>query len=164
MAAQPWRRTGLELSGTAQPARQRSFDSPVDGQGRRWRVEYQRDAVGARAQDRLGLLRLRSRRPGVGLRAVLDIYRRIEDWHGAPDPDYRGTGGPLFVQPAPDPSPVAHAMVVGARSIGIPTFENQNGRMMEAQVAPPSPTAECGTEIVNSFTALTYSPTWIART
>jgi choline dehydrogenase len=62
---------------------------------------------------------------------VLDIYRRIEDWHGAPDPDYRGTGGPLFVEPAPAPHPVAHAMLDGARSVGIPTFENQNGRMME---------------------------------
>src|SRR6266436_2809429 len=63
--------------------------------------------------------------------SVLNIYRRIEDWHGAPDPKYRGTGGPVFVQPAPDPNPVAPAMLEGARSVGIPTFENQNGRMME---------------------------------
>jgi choline dehydrogenase len=63
--------------------------------------------------------------------SVLDIYRRIEDWHGAPDPKYRGTGGPVFVQPAPDPNPIAPAMLEGARSVGIPTFENQNGRMME---------------------------------
>jgi choline dehydrogenase len=63
--------------------------------------------------------------------SVLNIYRRIEDWHGAPDPKYRGTGGAVFVQPAPDPNPIAPAMLEGARSIGIPTFENQNGRMME---------------------------------
>jgi choline dehydrogenase len=63
--------------------------------------------------------------------SVLNIYRRIEDWHGAPDPRYRGTGGPVFVQPAPDPNPVAPAMVEGARSVGIPTFQNQNGLMME---------------------------------
>ncbi len=63
--------------------------------------------------------------------SVLNIYRRIEDWHGAPDPKHRGTGGPVFVQPAPDPSPVALAMLEGTRSVGIPTFENQNGRMME---------------------------------
>src|SRR5258707_15559652 len=37
--------------------------------------------------------------------SVLNIYRRIEDWHGAPDPDYRGTGGPVYVQPPPDPNP-----------------------------------------------------------
>ena len=63
--------------------------------------------------------------------SVLNIYRRIEDWNGAPDPQYRGTGGPVFVQPAPDPSPIAPAMVEGARSAGIPTFESNNGRMME---------------------------------
>jgi choline dehydrogenase len=64
--------------------------------------------------------------------SVLNIYRRIEDWHGAPDPSYRGAGGPVFVQPAPDPSPIAPAMVEGARSAGIPTFESHNGRMMES--------------------------------
>ena len=49
--------------------------------------------------------------PAWNYNAVLEIYRRIEDWHGAPDPDYRGTGGPVFVQPAPDPSPIAPAML-----------------------------------------------------
>jgi choline dehydrogenase len=63
--------------------------------------------------------------------SVLKIYRHIEDWHGEPDPKYRGTGGPVFVQPAPDPNPIAPAMLEGGRSVGIPTFENQNGRMME---------------------------------
>jgi len=63
---------------------------------------------------------------------ILNIYRRIEDWHGEPDPDYRGTGGPLYVQPAPDPHPLASATLEAARSVGIPTFENANGRMMEA--------------------------------
>jgi choline dehydrogenase len=63
--------------------------------------------------------------------SVLSIYRRIEDWHGLPDSKYHGSGGPVFVQPAPDPSPVAVAMLEGARSIGIPTFETQNGSMME---------------------------------
>jgi choline dehydrogenase len=63
--------------------------------------------------------------------SVLKIYRRIEDWHGSPDPQYRGTGGIVFVQPAPDPNPLAPATVSAARSVGIPTFENPNGRMME---------------------------------
>jgi choline dehydrogenase len=62
---------------------------------------------------------------------VLETYRQIEDWHGAPDPQYRGTGGPVFVQPAPNPNPIAPAMVEGAYSAGIPIFENHNGRMME---------------------------------
>src|ERR1700751_5370639 len=69
--------------------------------------------------------------PAWSYESVLNIYDRIEDWHGAPDPKYRGTGGPVFVQPVPDPSPVALAMLEATRSVGIPTFENQNGRMME---------------------------------
>jgi choline dehydrogenase len=70
--------------------------------------------------------------PAWSYESVLNIYRRIEDWHGAPDPKYRGTGGPVFVEPAPGPhNPVTPAMLEGARSVGIPIFENQNGRMME---------------------------------
>jgi len=67
-----------------------------------------------------------------GYESVLDIYRRIEDWQGAPDPRYRGTGGPVFVQPLQDPNPAAPALFEGIRSLGIETFENQNGRIMEA--------------------------------
>jgi choline dehydrogenase len=63
--------------------------------------------------------------------SVLNLYRRIEDWHGAPDPKYRGTGGPMFIQPLLPTSPMARAMFEGALSLGIPTFENRNGRMME---------------------------------
>jgi choline dehydrogenase len=63
--------------------------------------------------------------------SVLNIYRRIQDWHGAPDPHHRGSGGPVYVEPAPEPNPLAPATVAGARSVGIATFENQNGRMME---------------------------------
>jgi len=68
-----------------------------------------------------------------GYRAVLDIYRRIEDWHGRPDPHYRGIGGPVFVAPAPDPHPVALAFVDGARAVGIPTYDGNNGPMMEGK-------------------------------
>jgi choline dehydrogenase len=72
-----------------------------------------------------------ARDPAWSYEAVLKIYRRIEDWHGAPDPEHRGTGGPVFVQPAPNPNPIAPAMLEGARSVGIPTFDSNNGRMME---------------------------------
>src|SRR5580704_11003237 len=64
--------------------------------------------------------------------SVLNIYRRMEDWQGAPDPTRRGTGGLVFVQSAPDPNPIAPAMVEGARAIGMPTFDSNNGRLMEA--------------------------------
>jgi choline dehydrogenase-like flavoprotein len=63
--------------------------------------------------------------------SVLNIYRQIEDWQGAPDPTRRGTGGLVFVQSAPDPNPIAPAMVEAARSIGMPTFDSNNGRLME---------------------------------
>ena len=63
--------------------------------------------------------------------SVLEIYRRIEDWQGAPDPGRRGSGGLVFVQSAPDPNPIAPAMVEGARSVGMPTFDSNNGLLME---------------------------------
>jgi choline dehydrogenase len=69
--------------------------------------------------------------PAWNYESVSKIYRRIEDWRGAPDPNHRGVGGLVLVQPPPDPNPVAPAMVEGARSVGIPTFESHNGRMME---------------------------------
>src|ERR1700693_5639751 len=63
--------------------------------------------------------------------SVLNIYRRMEDWQGAPDATRRGTGGLVFVQSAPDPNPIAPAMVEAARSIGLPTFDSNNGPLME---------------------------------
>ncbi|HUG21404.1 GMC family oxidoreductase [Piscinibacter sp.] len=62
---------------------------------------------------------------------VLEIYRRIEDWQGAPDPVRRGKGGRLWVTPAQNPNPVAHAMLAAAASLGIPKFDDQNGALME---------------------------------
>src|SRR6267142_349149 len=64
-------------------------------------------------------------------RHVLDIYRRIEDWHGVPDPQRRGSGGEVFVQPAPNPSAIAPAFLRAAEFLGIPTFADQNGVMQE---------------------------------
>ena len=69
--------------------------------------------------------------PAWNYESVLEIYCRIEDWQGAPDPTRRGTGGLVFVQSAPDPNPIAPAMLEGARSIGIPPFDSNNGRLME---------------------------------
>src|SRR5258708_363212 len=47
--------------------------------------------------------------PAWGYESVLEIYRHIEDWHGVPDPKYRGIRGPVFVGPAPNPNPIAPA-------------------------------------------------------
>ena len=71
--------------------------------------------------------------PAWNYESILQIYRRIEDWHGAPDPEHRGTGGPVYVQPgAPSSQQQALAVLEAARSVGIPTYENQNGRLMES--------------------------------
>ncbi|WP_081665038.1 GMC family oxidoreductase N-terminal domain-containing protein [Mycobacterium sp. UM_CSW] len=66
-----------------------------------------------------------------GYQAILDLYRRIEDWHGIGEPNHRGRGGPVFVQPAPDVHPLAAATLQAARAIGIPTYQSPNGRLME---------------------------------
>jgi choline dehydrogenase len=64
--------------------------------------------------------------------SVLDIYRRIEDWHGKPDPEYRGSGGPVFVQPKRNPHPAGPAVLDAAKSLDIAAFDHPNGKMMEA--------------------------------
>ena len=64
---------------------------------------------------------------------VLSIYKRIENWQGAPDPEYRGQGGNVWVQPAKDPNPIAPAMKQAAAGVGIPSFDDHNGRMMEGE-------------------------------
>ena len=68
-----------------------------------------------------------------GYESVLGLYRELEDWQGAPDPLYRGKGGPVYVQPTPDPGPPALAMLDAALELGIPTYESPNGKMMESE-------------------------------
>ena len=60
---------------------------------------------------------------------VLKIYRRIESWQGTPDPEFRGTAGPVWVQPATSPSPIALAMLDAARELDIPVFDHPNGQL-----------------------------------
>jgi choline dehydrogenase len=69
--------------------------------------------------------------PAWNYQSVLAICRRIEDWQGEPDPHRRGTGGLVFVQQTPKPSPLATAFLEAAESFGIPTFADHNGAMME---------------------------------
>lgn len=71
--------------------------------------------------------------PAWGYDSVLEIYRRIENWQGAPDPVRRGVGGPVFVQSAADPQPVALALLEAGREAGLPSFETPNGEMMEGR-------------------------------
>lgn len=69
--------------------------------------------------------------PAWNYESALGIYRRLEDWHGPADAAHRGAGGPVFVQPAPDPNPIAPALLESACSMGLRTFDSPNGRMME---------------------------------
>jgi choline dehydrogenase len=68
-----------------------------------------------------------------GYDSILGIYRRIEDWQGAKDPLRRGVGGPVYVQSATNPQPIAVAMVEAAASLGLPAFDTPNGEMMEGR-------------------------------
>jgi choline dehydrogenase len=70
---------------------------------------------------------------GWGYRSVLEIYRRVENWQGANDPVRRGVGGPVYVEPASNPQPIALAMVEAVRSMGMPGFDSPNGEMMEGR-------------------------------
>ena len=69
--------------------------------------------------------------PSWGYKAVLETFREIEDWHGPSESWRRGVGGPIFIESAPDPHPVAIAAIEGARTVGIPTYDSVNGVMME---------------------------------
>jgi choline dehydrogenase-like flavoprotein len=102
--------------------------------------------------------------PAWGYESVLDLYRRIEDWHGAPDPQYRGVGGPVFLQPAPEPSPLAPATIEAARSIGIPIFDSPNGPMLEPLGERRSATSVAVTGSVSRYSAHTPIRTWTGRT
>ncbi|WP_020656835.1 GMC family oxidoreductase N-terminal domain-containing protein [Massilia niastensis] len=62
---------------------------------------------------------------------MLAIYKRIENRQGAPDPDYRGSGGKVWLQPARNPNPIAPAMVKAAAGIGIPSYADHNGAVVE---------------------------------
>ena len=66
------------------------------------------DAYAAEADD-----------PAWGYEAVLELYRRrIENWKGDPDPGYRGSDGPMHVQPAPGLHPFFDALLEAAESNG----------------------------------------------
>jgi choline dehydrogenase len=66
-----------------------------------------------------------------GYENALRLYRKAEDWQGTLDPLRRGKGGPVWVQTAQNPCPLAPAMLEAAAAAGIPTFDDHNGAMME---------------------------------
>ena len=69
-----------------------------------------------------------------GYESGLEIYRRMENWQGAPDARYRGKNGPVWCQPAKDPHPVAPALLAACRTLGYPVFADQNGAREEGGI------------------------------
>jgi len=63
--------------------------------------------------------------------SVLALYKKIENWCGLSDPEYRGENGLVHIAPATAKSPVIHACLDAYAEIGIPLFPNQNGSLME---------------------------------
>ena len=57
----------------------------------------------------------------------LEIYKRVENWQGEEDSQYRGKNGPVWCQPAHDPLPVANAMLDACRGLGLPVKDDLNG-------------------------------------
>src|SRR5690349_7256775 len=66
-----------------------------------------------------------------GYEAVLNNYKRIENWRGDPDASRRGRAGLVYVRPPINPHPAANAFLDSAHDIGIPVFSDQNGELME---------------------------------
>jgi choline dehydrogenase len=70
--------------------------------------------------------------PAWGYEHGLAIYRRLENWQGPANARYRGKDGPVWVQPAFDPSPIAPALLAAARELKHPVIPDQNGAREES--------------------------------
>jgi choline dehydrogenase len=57
----------------------------------------------------------------------LEVFKHVENWQGKPNEKYRGTGGPVWVQPAADPLPLAVKALEGCREVGLPVVDDLNG-------------------------------------
>ena len=58
--------------------------------------------------------------------ASREIFKRIENWQGTPNAEFRGTGGPVWVQPAQDLLPLVGATLAAAAEIGLPVTDDLN--------------------------------------
>ncbi|WP_373357962.1 GMC family oxidoreductase [Acinetobacter lactucae] len=65
--------------------------------------------------------------------SISKIYQRVEDYWGNTDATPRGTGGPVHVASVQEAQPIASAMITAANQMGIPTYNNPNGEMMEGR-------------------------------
>jgi choline dehydrogenase len=88
--------------------------------------------------------------PGWRYSAVLDLYRRIEDWDGPVDALRRGRGGPMTVTRPRDPVPLVAALCEATAAAGVPVADDLNGPMMEGAggCGIPNITVDAGGERV----------------
>jgi choline dehydrogenase len=57
----------------------------------------------------------------------LEIFKSVENWQGTPNEKFRGKGGPVWVQPAADPLPLASRVLDACREVNLPVVEDLNG-------------------------------------
>ncbi|MDF5759346.1 GMC family oxidoreductase N-terminal domain-containing protein [Spongiactinospora sp. TRM90649] len=69
--------------------------------------------------------------PRWNYRSMLDVYRRLETWHGDPDIERRGTEGPIHVRPAQPTHAFFSAMLDGAETVGLDRYASPNGELAE---------------------------------
>ena len=94
--------------------------------------------------------------------SILNIYRKIEDWQGKPDPR-RGTGGILNILQPENPIPLVAGLIAGAQSIGIPFVDDINAAPMEGDggCGLPNVLVQNGNERVSM--AATYLHPYMGR-
>jgi choline dehydrogenase len=68
--------------------------------------------------------------PGWDFRSVLPVFRAIEDYAGGAS-EYRGAGGPLYMELPRDPNPIASAFIAAGGEVGLPRVEDNNAAQME---------------------------------
>lgn len=64
---------------------------------------------------------------GWGFADVQPYFRRMENWHGGPPNDWRGTDGPLHVTRGPRANPLFDAFVEAGRQAGFGVTDDYNG-------------------------------------
>src|SRR5258707_14564251 len=95
MASKPWERSGLGLPGSTQSASERTRYSDEYGQGLGWWIQHQCDGLGARTQERLGLLCVGGGRSRLELSVsaeYLSSHRRLA-WRARPKVPWNGRTG-----------------------------------------------------------------------
>ena len=55
-----------------------------------------------------------------------DTFKRMENWQGKPNSEFRGTDGPVWVQPAQGLLPLVGATLAAVAEVGLPVTEDLN--------------------------------------